>query len=81
MVDPKCEDIDCLHLHDAYLQRENNYGNSPWGCSPRSRPSSANPANLLHLSPPIGHKTSHDTNGYTTCMVEETVFYPPTRNL
>jgi hypothetical protein len=28
--DPKCEDVDCLHLPDATWQRENNYCNPPW---------------------------------------------------
>jgi hypothetical protein len=28
--DPKCEDVDCLHLPDATLQRENNYCNPPF---------------------------------------------------
>jgi hypothetical protein len=27
--DPKCEDVDCLHLPDATWHRENNYCNPP----------------------------------------------------
>jgi hypothetical protein len=32
--DPKCEDVDCLHLPDASWQRENNYCNPPWSALP-----------------------------------------------
>jgi hypothetical protein len=28
--DPKCEDVDCLHLPDTAWQREANYCNPPW---------------------------------------------------
>jgi hypothetical protein len=28
--DPKCEDVDCLHMLDAAWQREANYCNLPW---------------------------------------------------
>jgi hypothetical protein len=32
--DPKCEDVDCLHLRDAAWQREANYCNPPWAALP-----------------------------------------------
>jgi hypothetical protein len=32
--DPKCEDVDCLHLPDATWQRKNNYRNPPWSALP-----------------------------------------------
>jgi hypothetical protein len=33
-LDPKCEDVDCLHLPDIALQREANYYNPPWAALP-----------------------------------------------
>jgi hypothetical protein len=32
--DPKCEDVDCLHLPDAAWQREATYSNPPWDALP-----------------------------------------------
>jgi hypothetical protein len=32
--DPKCEDVDYLHLPDAAWQREYNYCNPPWDALP-----------------------------------------------
>jgi hypothetical protein len=32
--DPKCEDVDCLHLADTAWQREANYNSSPWTALP-----------------------------------------------
>jgi hypothetical protein len=42
--DPHCEDVDCLHLPDAALRRENNYCNPPWTALPTL------PAKLRQLS-------------------------------
>jgi hypothetical protein len=32
--DPHCEDVDCLHLPDAAMRRENKYRNPPWTSLP-----------------------------------------------
>jgi hypothetical protein len=77
--DPKCEDVDCLHLPDTAWQREANYRKPPWSALPAlCAKLHESDASTTVIAPYWPHKTwlQHPHN-----MATETIHYPASRDL
>jgi hypothetical protein len=62
--DPKCEDVDCLHIPDTAWQREANNCNPTWAALPTLCAKLHKPG-ALH--PPSSHPTGPTHRGCNTC--------------
>jgi hypothetical protein len=77
--DPKCEDVDCLHLPDAAWQRETNYCSPPWSALPAlcSKLHQSGGAATV-IAPYWPHQPWFQK---LHSLATETIHYPPSRDM
>jgi len=77
--DPKCEDVDCLHLPDTAWQREINYCNPPWSALPDLCAKLRQSGAAATVIAPYWPHAPWFQDLHSSAV--ETIHYPPSRDL